>query len=87
MTSYKAGMSLIAACAMATSLTAAPVMSVDAESVVEHALADHNFHAAGVALDAVVEARLPAKAATRPDAVLDRLFVDFFSATGASPVP
>jgi hypothetical protein len=63
--------------------TATPVAgSSNGGEAVEVALAQHNLSAAGVALDNLVEARLPPKDTGRPDPVLDRTFADMLSAQG-----
>jgi hypothetical protein len=56
-------------------LSAAPA-SADAGETSEAALAQLNLYKAGAAYQALVEARLPSKAISRPDPLLDRLMVD-----------
>lgn len=71
----------IAACAFAGAAVAAPGISgADAANAVQAALDQHDLTAAGIALNNVVEARLPAKEPAKPDPVLDRLFADMLSA-------
>jgi hypothetical protein len=66
----------------AISSPAPAVTEASSDAAVQNAIADHNLHAAGVALNALVQARLPAKAPAHPDAVLDRAFVDYHAARG-----
>lgn len=71
----------VAACAFGTAVMAAPSTGgSDAGIEVQTALAQHNLAAAGVALNNLVEARLPAKDVGKPDPLLDRLFADVLSA-------
>ena len=64
--------------AMATSSTG----SSDPGGAVQTALAQHNLTAAGIALNSLVETRLPAKDVGKSDPLLDRLFADILSAHG-----
>jgi hypothetical protein len=56
---------------------------------IRSALAERNINAAGVALDRLIEARLPPKETGRPDPLLDRLEADYLVGYGqvAAAVP
>ena len=73
----------VAACALGSGAWASPGNSPAAtDQAFQTALAQHNLYAAGVALNDLVEARLPAKDTGKPDPLLDRLFADLFAASG-----
>lgn len=63
-------------------ISSAAVAAPNSSEAVETALAQHDLSAAGIALNNLVEARLPGKDTGKPDPILDRLFADLLSAHG-----
>ena len=73
----------VAACALGSGAWASSGTGPAAtDQAFRTALAQHNLYAAGVALNDLVDARLPAKDTGKPDPVLDRRFADLFAASG-----
>lgn len=79
--------------AVSTALAIAPVLAVAethpaiaSESAIRAAIARHDLYGAGLAFDALVEARLPTTANNRPDPVLDRMLVEQSIAEGSAPI-
>jgi hypothetical protein len=80
---------LLASCVAAFMLpgaaSAIPVGAGPLEAEVRAAIARYDLSGAGVAFEALVESRLPAKQTNRPDPLLDQLLVDAMVAQGAQP--